>query len=201
MKHFEHKNIQIRVASLGDAPRLIEIYKPYILHTVITYEYEVPSVDEFENRIQNTLKTHPYLVAIIDGLIVGYAYAVPYIGRKACDWSVETSIYIDTEYRGYGVGRALYEALEDALRAMNVLNLNAAIATPYEEDEYLNLNSVKFHQHMGYEVVGEFRNCGYKFGKWYKLLWMEKMLGEHSSNPLPVRKFPEVLDTMNLEDR
>ena len=194
MNHFEHKNIQIRVASLEDAPRLIEIYKPYVEHTVITYEYEVPSVDEFQNRIENTLKTHPYLVAIIDGLIVGYAYAVPYIGRKACDWSCETSIYIDTEYRKAGVGRALYDALEGILKEMHVLNLNAAIATPYEEDEHLNFNSVEFHKHMGYQIVGEFHNCGYKFGKWYKLLWMEKMLGEHSVNPLPVRKFPEVRD-------
>ena len=74
---------------------------------------------------------------------------------------------------------------------MNILNLNAAIASPEVEDEHLTMDSISFHKHMGYTVVGEFHNCGYKFGRWYKLMWMEKMLGEHIVNPNPVLKYSE----------
>ena len=153
-----------------------------------TYEEEIviPRVDE------KTLEKYPYLVAIVEDKIVGYAYAGTYIGRAACDWSVETSIYVDMEYKGRGIGGRLYTELEDILRKMNILNLNAAIASPQVEDEHLTMDSINFHKHMGYTVVGEFHNCGYKFGRWYKLMWMEKMLGEHTLSPKPVVKYSEI---------
>ena len=86
----------IRTASEADAPALLEIYAPYVDRTAITFEYEVPSVDEFASRIRNTLQKYPYLVAEKGGRILGYAYAGPFHDRPAYDWSVETSIYVDT---------------------------------------------------------------------------------------------------------
>ena len=193
------EEIIIRIATPEDAGRLVEIYKPYVKHTAITYEYEVPSVEEFAGRIRNTLQKYPYLVAESDGKIVGYAYASTYIGRAACDWSVETSIYIDRDYKNRGIGGKLYNELEERLKEMNILNLNAAIAYSEVEDEYLTNDSIRFHEHFGYKMVGKFNNCGYKFGRWYDLVWMEKMLGEHVENPLLVKRYREQMSNMTKE--
>ena len=86
----------------------------------------------------------------------------------------------------------LYQALEDALRMQNIYNINACIASVDVDDEYLTRSSVLFHQRMGYRMVGEFLKCGYKFGRWYNMVWMEKILGDYQENQPPVRPYPEV---------
>ena len=96
--------------------------------------------------------------------------------------------------RGQGVGRALYSALEAALREMGVLNLYACIAVPEKEDEYLDGTSEAFHTAMGFRRAGFFENCGFKFGRWYHMIWMEKLIGEHGEAPAPFRPFPEIRD-------
>lgn len=192
MKYSKNKqSVQIREVSVADAKRLLEIYKPYVEDTAITFEYEVPSVEEFAERIKNTQERYPYLVAQIGDEIVGYAYAGPFKERAAYDWSVETSIYVDRERRKEGIGKALYEALEKALQNCNILNVNACIAYTQEEDAHLDNNSVEFHQHFGYKIVGHFHQCGYKFHHWYDMVWMEKYLGEHLEDPLPVHRWQE----------
>lgn len=184
--------ITIRTAALPDAERLLEIYRPYVEETAITFEYDVPTIDEFRGRMTRVLEKYPYLVAERDGTIVGYAYAGPFVGRAAYDWSVETTIYLDRAVRRQGIGKALYTALETVLGAMGILNLNACIGYPEVEDEHLTRNSVEFHAHLGYQWVGQFHNCGYKFGRWYHMVWMEKMLGEHPVQPDPVVPFSSV---------
>ena len=184
--------ITIRTAALPDAERLLEIYRPYVEETAITFEYDVPTIDEFRGRMTRVLEKYPYLVAERDGTIVGYAYAGPFVGRAAYDWSVETTIYLDRAVRRQGIGKALYTALETVLGAMGILNLNACIGYPEVEDEHLTRNSVEFHAHLGYQWVGQFHNCGYKFGRWYHMVWMEKMLGEHPVQPDPVAPFSSV---------
>ena len=92
-----------------------------------------------------------------------------------------------------GLGRRLYGAIEAVSRARNIFNLNACIGVPEgEEDPHLNRNSMEFHAHMGYRLVGEFRRCGYKFGTWYNMIWMEKLLGQHPVSPKPVIPFSEL---------
>ena len=184
--------ITLRTAALPDAERLLEIYRPYVEETAITFEYDVPTIDEFRGRMTRVLEKYPYLVAERDGTIVGYAYAGPFVGRAAYDWSVETTIYLDRAVRRQGIGGRLYAALETALAAMGILNLNACIGYPEAEDEHLTRNSVEFHAHLGYEWVGQFHNCGYKFGRWYHMVWMEKMLGGHPVQPDPVVPFSSV---------
>ena len=171
----------IREATINDAPRLLEIYGYYVKHTAISFEYEVPSVEEFQARIERTLVRYPYLVLEEEDFVLGYAYAGPFKARAAYDWSCELSIYLDKDCHGKGFGRRLYEALEERLKAQGIQNLYACIAFPDEEDEYLTINSVEFHEHMGYRRVGVFRQCAYKFGRWYSMTWMEKMLGEHQA--------------------
>ncbi|MBE5778559.1 MAG: GNAT family N-acetyltransferase [Clostridiales bacterium] len=185
-------DIRICIASPEDAEELLKIYAPYVLHTAVSFEYDVPSVEEFRRRIVFTLQKYPYLKAVSQGRIVGYAYAGPFHSRAAYAWGVESSVYVREDIRRKGVGERLYQALEKALRLQNILNINACIATPVQEDEYLNRNSVLFHQRMGYRMVGEFYRCGYKFGRWYNMVWMEKHLSEHPDEPAPVKRFPEI---------
>ena len=195
-------NVTVRVATVADAPALLAIYAPYVRDTAITFEYEVPSAKEFAQRIAHTLGRYPYLMAERDGKPVGYVYASPFKDRPAYDWSVETSIYVAQDARRTGAGVALHAALESCLRAQGVLNMCACIAVPAAGscgDEHLDRNSEQFHAHMGYRLVGEFLASGYKFNRWYNMVWMEKHIGEHHANQAPVRPFAEVLPRL-LED-
>ncbi len=169
----------IRRATENDAERLLEIYAYYVSNTAISFEYEVPSLEEFEDRISNTLEKYPYIILEEDGEVKGYAYAGVFKGRAAYDHCCEVTIYVDHASRGKGYGRVLYNELEKALSKIGMINLYACIADPISEDEYLTRNSEFFHQHMGYTRVGEFHKCGYKFDRWYNMIWMEKIIGEH----------------------
>jgi len=172
--------MNIRSASTADAAHILDIYAYYVVNTAITFEYEVPTLCEFRERVKNTLERYPYIVIEENGKIVGYAYAGPFKERAAYDRSCEVSIYLDRDSRGKGYGRALYEELEKRLASRGTLNLYACIASPIEEDEYLTDDSERFHMRLGYERVGEFHLCGYKFGRWYNMVWMEKLIGEHA---------------------
>lgn len=187
------EGITIRTAVLQDAEALLEIYAPYVKNTAITFEYDVPTVEEFAGRMSNVLRRYPYLVAEVDGEPAGYAYAGPFKERAAYDWAVETTVYVKEDMKKHGIGRALYEALEKTLAAQGILNLNACIAFPEKEDEYLTTDSVKFHKKMGFSKVGRFHKCGCKFGRWYDMVWMEKHIGTHEENPAEVRFFAEVM--------
>lgn len=193
----ERNNCTIRIATEEDAELLLDIYSYYIRNTAITFEYDVPSVAEFQERIRKILSGYPYLVAQIDGKIAGYAYASRFHERKACDWAVETAIYVDKDVKKQGVGKALYLVLEKILSMQNVISVNACIAKPLVEDEYLTMNSLHFHEHLGYQFAGEFYKCGYKFGRWYNLVWMEKFIAEHAEHPLPLKLFPEICNEVN----
>lgn len=173
------KNIVIRSVSLKDAEALLNIYAYYVKKTAITFEYDVPTLEEFKQRITNTLKKYPYLVVVKEGTILGYAYAGVFKNRAAYDWSAEVTIYLKYDAVKCGLGRMLYEALETEMKKRGFLNLYACIGYPIEEDEYLTRNSAEFHAHLGYQTVGEFHKCGYKFGRWYNMIWMEKLIGEH----------------------
>lgn len=169
----------IRAATREDAGSLLKIYSYYVENTAISFEYVAPSLDEFSKRISSTLEKYPYIVLEDDGLIRGYAYAGAFHSRAAYAHCCEVTIYLDHDSKDNGYGKALYEALEKALKKMGIINLYACIADPEVEDEYLTKNSECFHQHMGYTKVGEFHKCGYKFGRWYNMIWMEKIIGEH----------------------
>ena len=179
-KEPDGKEEQIRIlgAVPEDAGDLLSIYAPYVTDTAVSFETEVPSEEEFRGRIEHTLQRYPYLKAVSqDGRILGYAYAGVFKDRAAYDHCVETSIYVREGCHGQGIGRALYEALEEKLKASGIRNLYACIAYPTdEEDEYLTKDSALFHERMGYRLAGRFVQCGFKFGRWYDMIWMEKFL-------------------------
>lgn len=182
----------IRPAALQDVEQMLKIYAPYVEKTAITFEYDVPHVDEFAGRMKCVLEKYPWLAAEREEKILGYAYAGIFKERAAYDWAVETSIYVSVEYRRKGVGRKLYQALEKILSAQNILNLNACIAYADLEDVHLTNDSARFHEKMGYQLAGRFHRCGYKFERWYDMIWMEKLIGRHSEHPKCVRPFSQI---------
>ena len=194
------ENTVVRNATVADAKRILEIYSYYVEHTAITFEYSVPTLAEFQNRMRNTMEKYPYLVIERDGMIQGYAYAGAFVGRAAYDWSCEMAVYLDQKAQKCGLGRMIYEALEKKLCEMGILNLYACIGYPDVEDEYLNKNSAEFHAHLGFSKVGEFHKCGYKFGRWYNMIWMEKIIGAHQKCQLTVRFLePLITDQTNSD--
>lgn len=184
--------IKIRTATVDDTAAILQIYAYYVKNTAITFEYEVPTCEEFQGRIEKMLRRYPYLVAERDGRILGYAYAGRFVGRAAYDWSVELTIYLDPAAKKCGLGRKLYEVMEIALKEMGILNLYACIGYPEVEDEYLNRNSAQFHEHLGFKTVGLFQNCGYKFNRWYHMIWMEKIIGEHHAGQPDIKCYADV---------
>lgn len=174
------EKLVIREVKSEDAAALLEIYAPYVTDTAVTFEYEVPSVAEFARRISEVSAKYPYLVAEIDGKPVAYAYAHQFQSRAAYQWAVESSIYVGKECRRCGIGRRLYGALRKRLQRQGILNMNACIAYPLgQDDPYLTLDSVRFHERMGFAEVAHFHKCGKKFDRWYDMIWMELLIGEH----------------------
>lgn len=173
----------VRPAVLQDAAALSAIYRPYVLSTAISFEYTAPDAEEFERRMSVILKTHPFLVGELDGRIAGYTYAGPFKDRAAYHWSAETSVYVDMQCRGCGIGTALYRELEKCLVLQNLCNLCACITWP-------NPQSVAFHERFGYQITAHFTKSGYKNNKWYDMIWMEKLLQEHTVPPKPFLPYP-----------
>ena len=185
------EGISIRLAKPEDSNELLNIYAYYVTDTAISFETEVPSVEEFKLRIEEVLKSYPYIVACKDDEILGYAYLHSFVGRKAYELSAETTIYLNPDKKKMGIGKKLYSVLEDIAKAQNITNLYSCIGYVDKEDEYLNNNSVQFHEHIGFRMVGKFENCGHKFGRWYHMVWMEKIIGEHGE----IREFLKFKET------
>lgn len=178
--------IMIRKAKIKDAGKIRKIYAYYVEHTAITFEYKVPSFWQFRKRMKHVMKKYPCLVAERDGKIVGFAYASSFHEREAYGWCVETTIYLAQDAVKCGTGKLLYDTLAETLKKMGILNLYACIAVPKSEDEYLTNNSAQFHEHLGFTKIGHFSQCGYKFNRWYDMIWMEKQVGEHKEDQEPV---------------
>lgn len=162
-----NQTIQIRPVKLEDTNDLVDIYAYYVLNTTITFEYDVPSIDEFTQRIMKITNKYPYLVALINYKIVGYAYATAYKERAAYDWSVETTVYVKHGEHGNGIGKSLYIELEQALKNKHIVNMLACITFP-------NSKSIDFHSKFGFTTVGHFPKVGFKFNEWRDIVWMMK---------------------------
>ena len=171
----------IEPVSVSDGAEILDIYAPYILKTAVSFECEVPSLTDFEKRIARISSSFPYLKAVENGKILGYCYADRLKERAAYDRSAETTIYLREDVRRRGIGKILYSALEKALEVAGIRNLYACIAWTGKEDPYLNKDSVLFHERMGFSQVGIFHGCGYKFGRWYDVVWMEKLLRDQDA--------------------
>lgn len=181
--------VSIRSAVPDDALAISEIYGYYVAHTLISFEYEPPTEQEMEKRIRETLDGgYPYFVIEEDGRVVGYTYAGPFIGRAAARHCCELSVYLDRRKTRMGYGRLLYEVMESRLREAGICNLYVSISDPIDCDAYPAGNSIPFHHRLGYEQVATFHKCGYKFGVYCNLIWMEKVIALHSPAQMTVDK-------------
>lgn len=160
----------IRLAALRDLPAILEIYRPYIEQTAITFEYDVPSSESFTERFLNITALCPWLVWEENGEILGYAYGAPAFERKAYAWCADLSVYLKPEAFGRGIGRSLYAKLEQLLEAQGYRVLYALVTTA-------NAPSVEFHKAVGYREVASFPRCGWKLGQWHGVIWLEKDVG------------------------
>lgn len=167
--------LTFRDASVEDAEVVRAIYAPYVLNTAVTFEYDVPSVEEFQKRIADTRVHFPYILALSDGEVCGYAYAHRLHERKAFDPSVEISIYLEQSCREKGFGSQLYNELEKRLRTAGFASAYALVAaTERSHDSYLTDASIRFHTKMGFEIAGRLSHCANKFNLWYDLVYMQK---------------------------
>ena len=118
--------IEIRNATKDDLQDILNIYGYYTEKTAISFEYETPSMEDFTRRFENISSKFPYLVAVSENKIVGYAYGNTLIARAAYDFCAELTIYLDPNMRKCGIGRMLYESLEEKLKEQGIKNLYVA---------------------------------------------------------------------------
>lgn len=161
--------VLIRPATPADAASVLEIYRPYVEGTAVSFETEVPSLEVFAARIDKALQGWAWLVAEVDGQCVGYAYGSAHRERAAYRWSTETSAYIRSGWQGKGLGKRLYQSLFERLAARGYCNALAVVVLP-------NDASVALHRAVGFETVGVFQRGGHKFGAWHDVMWLQRVL-------------------------
>jgi L-amino acid N-acyltransferase YncA len=166
----------VKVAGDADVNAITEIYRPIVESTAISFETRAPDRAEMSRRVHDTLRSYPWLVCEIDGVVAGFAYAARHRLREAYQWSVDTSVYVESAYRRRGIGRGLYESLFAILEAQGFFNAYAGIALP-------NPSSVALHESVGFERIGVFRRVGYKLGRWHDVGWWERALRPHRPSP------------------
>lgn len=165
--------MSIRAAVAADAPAVRAIYAPFVETTAVSFEVEVPSVEELAERIE---ATPTWFVHERDGIVDGYAYAGPWRGRCAYDWAVELTVYLAPGARGRGIGRELIDAVADAERDRGIVQAFAQIAVPNHASEGL-------FRAAGFELVGTMRRVGYKLGAWHDVSIWQRELVEPPATP------------------
>jgi L-amino acid N-acyltransferase YncA len=174
----------IRLATPEDAKQIQTIYSPYCL-TPISFELEPPTVEEVRGRMARVLEFYPWLVCEVGGELVGYAYASRHRERPAYQWSVDTSVYVRLHRQRLGVGRALYASLFAVLPLQGCVNAYAGVTLP-------NPASVGLHEAMGFELVGVYRQVGYKCGTWHDVAWYQRPVQPRPADPQPPQSLEEV---------
>ena len=159
----------LRIAVESDLPAILAIYGPYIVTSTATFEYTVPSLESFLERFCGITARFPWLVYEEEGVILGYAYASAPFTRAAYAWCAEPSVYLRPDARGRGIGRRFYNALEAILKYQGFQLLYALVTGE-------NTASLSFHRALGYEALAVFPDCGFKFGRWLDLHWLQKRL-------------------------
>lgn len=170
---------QIRMATVADAADIARIYAPIVNATIISFEEVAPTADEMAKRIAKTLVKFPWLVAEEDGIVLGYAYAGAHRERAGYRWSCDSTVYLAEAARGKGLGRALYARLFEMLRESGYYNVFAGVGLP-------NDASVGLHRAMGFELVGVYKNVGFKLGRWVDTAWFQLPLRDAEGVPAPV---------------
>jgi phosphinothricin acetyltransferase len=166
----------IRAATQHDAGACRAIYRPFVQHSTVSFETEVPSESTMAGRIQEAQRRHSWLVAESRGSIAGFAAGKPWDPRQAYDWSCETGIYLKPEAQGLGLGRQLYAALLNDLTKRGIAVAIARIAVPNAASEHL-------HTALGFTKVGVLSQVGWKNNTWLDVLLMQRTLATTDRPP------------------
>ena len=191
----------IRIATETDIPQILAIYAPYVENTTYTFEYDVPTQEEFLRRFRTLTRQFPWLVWEESGRILGYAYGSAPFERAAYGWCAEDSIYLLPEAQGRGIGKRLCLALEKVLFYQGYQRIYALITAENEV-------SIAFHKNLGYTLRGDLPDAGIKFGRRIGVVWMDKcanFVEIPSSFPIPWKAlvqggqtFSDILDILSL---
>lgn len=182
----------IRLANGQDAAGILKIYSPFIINSGITQETEIPPLESFQQRIEATLESRPWLVYEIENEIAGYAYAGSHRERKGYQWCVEPSVYVNEKYYRYSVAKVLYTVLFEILKLQGYVNAYAVITLPNEK-------SVAFHEKFGFRYLTTYQKIGYKLGQWHDVGWWEMQINIAEENPGEPIKFSGLPQTLVLE--
>ena len=177
--------MDIRVATEDDAERILEIYAPFVRDSAISFEDDVPSLEEMRRRIRDKLATYPWFVAEDETGILGYGYAGPLRDRAAYRWSAEVSMYIRDDVRHTGVATAIGMKLTESLFRMGIVNLYGGTTLPNEASEGI-------YKKSGFESAGVWRNAGYKFGRWHDVGWYQRAIRDVGAVPPPFIPFSDL---------
>jgi len=177
--------IEVRLAFKTDAREILDIYAPSILNASISFETEVPSMEEMQKRIDAILQTYPWIVCVVDGKIAGYVYGSKYRDREAYQWSCECTAYIHEQFKSKGIGKELYQLLFQLLKMQGFRTVYAVVTLPNE-------GSVNLHEKCGFEKFALFENVGYKFGQWHSVGWWKLRLNDYNPDPPPPLKLSEL---------
>jgi phosphinothricin acetyltransferase len=170
--------VEIRAATADDVSAIAAIYGYHVLHGLGTFEEEPPSVAEMAARLAAVQDAGmPYFVAVLEGRVVGFAYAAQFRPRAAYRHAVEDSIYIAPEAVGRGVGRALLSAVIDACERLGKRQMVAVIG------DSGNAASVGLHTALGFTQKGIGQSLGYKHGRWVDIVWMQRALNDGDASP------------------
>ena len=180
-----NSEFKIRLINPGDAEATLNIYRPYVENTIISFEYEVPTLEDWQSRIETNTAKYPWLVCEYRGTIVGYAYGSTHRYRTAYSWSPEATVYMDEQYHRLGIARILYQTLFALLRLQGYVNVYAGVGLP-------NIKSEEFHEALGFYDIGIFKKVGYKLGAWHDTRWFQLHLVEHPDNPAMPKGLAEV---------
>jgi L-amino acid N-acyltransferase YncA len=180
MHNVMHPTFRIRDATLADMPAVQALYAHYVLNELATFELVPPTLEEMCARRQAILGSHlPYLVAHIDDVIVGYAYAASYRPRPAYRYTVEDSVYLSPNHTGKGIGAAL---LKELIRRCEQGPWRQMVAVITQGG---TAGSAELHHKLGFQEVGRMPNVGYKFNRWVGTLIMQRALGEGGNSAPP----------------
>jgi phosphinothricin acetyltransferase len=181
--------VQIRHADPErDAAACAAIYAPYVEQTSVSFEEVAPTAERFAELIAVTSERYPWLVAEVDARVVGYTYAVEHRARAAYRWAADVAIYVDPGHHRRGTASALYEALFELLRRQGLTSVVAGVTLP-------NDPSVGLHRALGFELVGTYRDIGWKAGAWRDVTWWQRQLGgaPREGGPPPEPRGPQRL--------
>jgi L-amino acid N-acyltransferase YncA len=157
---------RVREASSQDAAGCLAIYRPYVENSAVSWELDVPTIDEMAQRITVAANTHAWLVLESGDQTIGFAYAHAFNLHPAFRWSVQTGLYVADDHHRGGVGRTLYTQLLSRLGERGYRRAFAAITEPNEA-------SNAFHRSMGFQDVGLYRRVEWKLGSWHDVAWMQ----------------------------